>query len=173
MTAGLEVGLGLIILALALLVSVWIVGSWQRARRTVTADFRTDSASPSPSSPHSNEAILIVQAGGRIEYINELARKWFGFRSDEFPDLERVFRRVRPLEEFIELCARPGQKRISISGQLVNATSYQVPGPHILMLLALRSVEPSKDLAEPQADASVLKIITDFGAKRHGRSSRG
>ena len=165
MTAGLEVGLGLIILAVALLVSVLVIGAWRRAQRAVPVASRADFASHSPSSSHPNEAILIVHAGGRVEYMNELARQWFGFRPDELPDLERVFRRVRPLEEFIELCAHQGQKRISISGQLVDATSYQVPGPYVLMLIALRSVEFSKDLAQPQADASVLKVITDFATK--------
>ncbi len=30
---------------------------------------------------HSNEAVLIIQAGGRVEYINHLAREWFGSAS--------------------------------------------------------------------------------------------
>lgn len=165
MTAGLEVGLGLILLAVALFVSVLVVGSLRRVQRDVPVASRTDFTSHSLSSTHTNEAILIVQSGGRIEYINELAREWFGFRPDELPDLERLFRRVRPLEEFMELCTRQGQKRISVSGQLVEATSYQIPGPYVLMLIALRSVEFSKNLAETQTDSSVLKVITDFGTK--------
>src|SRR5262245_52367402 len=129
MTAGLEVGLGLIGLALALIVSVFVVVLLRRAQRNAPGAAQSDFASLSPSSTHTNEAILIVQSGGRVEYMNELAREWFGFRQDELPDLERLFRRVRPLEEFIELCSRQGQRRISISGQLVEATSYQVAGP--------------------------------------------
>jgi GAF domain-containing protein len=168
MTAGLEVGLGLIALAAALLLSVWIVGSLRRAQRNVPVSSRADFASHSPSSTHTNEAILIVQSGGRIEYINELARDWFGFRPDELPDLERLFRRVRPLDEFIELCSRQGQKRLSVSGQLVEATSYQIPGPYVLMLITLKSIELSKNLTETQTDSSMLKVITDFGTRITG-----
>lgn len=168
MTAGLQAGLGLIVLAVALIVSVSIVVWWRQAQRNAPVASQTDFTSHSPSSTHTNEAVLIVQSGGRVEYINELAREWFGFRPDELPDLERLFRRVRPLEEFIELCNRQGQKRISISGQLVEATSYQVPGPYPLMLIAMRNVEFSKNLAETQTDSSALQIITDFGTKISG-----
>ena len=170
MTAGLEAGLGLILLAVTLFVSVWVAVSLRRARGNTPIAAQTDYASLSPSSTSTNEAVLIVQSGGRVEFINELAREWFGFRADELPDLERLFRRVRPLEEFIELCAHPEQKRISISGQLVEATSYQIPGPYRLMLIAMRSVELSKNLTEAQADSSILQIITDFGAKISGSS---
>jgi len=170
MNAGLEAGLGLIVLALALIVSVSIVVSLRKVQRNVPVSAQTDLASLSPTSPHTNEAILIVQSGGRIEYINELAREWFGFRSDELPDLERLFRRVRPLEEFIELCTRQGKKRISISGQLVEVTSYQIPGPDLLMLITMRNIELSKDLTEAKTDSSILQLITDFGAKLSGAS---
>ena len=172
MTAGLEVGLGLIVLALTLIVSVFVVVLLRRAQRSTPDAAQSDFTSLSPSSTHTNEAILIVQSGGRVEYMNELAREWFGFRPDELPDLERLFRRVRPLEEFIELCTRQAQRRISISGQLVEATSYQVPGPYLLMLIALRSVDFSKNLEETQTDSSVLKVITDFGTKISGSGLR-
>jgi hypothetical protein len=107
MNAGLEAGLGLILLAVILMLSVSVVVWLRRLQRNVPVSAQTDLASLSPTSSHTNEAVLIVQSGGRIEYINELAREWFGFRADELPDLERLFRRVRPLEEFIELCTRP------------------------------------------------------------------
>ena len=80
------------------------------------------------------------------------------------PDLEQLIRRIRPAEEFIELCARQGQKQISISGQLIEVTSYQVPGPDLLMLVAMRNIEFSKNLAETNTDSSILQLITDFGA---------
>jgi GAF domain-containing protein len=164
MDSGLSAGLGLIILALALIVSVSIVVSLRRLQRNAPQDLRSDVPllAPDPSS-HVNEAILIVQAGGRVEYVNDLARRWFGLQQYEPPDLERLFRRARPAEDFIELCARQGQKRMVISGQLVEATSYQVPGPDMLMLIAMRSVELSKNLVEANTDSSVLQLITDFG----------
>lgn len=166
MISGLEAGLGLIALALALLLSVWAVGYLRRLQRSSAIASKVNE-SFSPTSTNLNDAILIVQAGGRVEYMNDLAREWFGMRPDEQPDLERIFRRVRPAEEFIDLCTRQGQKRISVSGQLMEVTSYQVPGPDLLMLVAMRSIELSKNL-ETQTDSSILQLITDFGVKISG-----
>ena len=162
MIAGLETGLGLIILALAFIVPVLIVVYLRRGQRNVPVVSQTEAPFISPDSSTS-EAVLIVQSGGRVEYMNDLAREWFGLRPDELPDLEQLLRRVRPAEEFIELCARQGQKRISISGQLIEVTSYQVPGPDLLMLVAMRNIEFSKNLAETNTDSSILQLITDFG----------
>ena len=165
MIAGLDaVGLGLIGLAVAFVVPVLVIGYLRRVQRNAPILSQTDTSFNSPYSSHTNEGILIVQSGGRVEYINELAREWFGLSPTELPDLERLLRRVRPTEEFIELCARQGQKRISISGQLVEVTSYQVPGPDLLMLVAIRNIEFSKNLAETNADSSILQLITDFGS---------
>jgi len=163
MTAGLEAGLGLIILALAITVPVLIIVSLRKVQRNIPVVSQTDSSHVSPNSSHTTEAILIVQSGGRVEYINDLAREWFGLRPDELPDLEQLLRRVRPMEDFIELCARQGQKRISIGGQLIEVTSYLVPGPDLLMLVAMRNIEFSKNLAESKTDSSILQLITDFG----------
>jgi len=164
MNAGLSAGLGLIILALGLVVSVSIIVSLRRLQRNAPLDLQTGPVSlPLDPSSHTNEAILVVQAGGRIEYVNDLAREWFALQADEIPDMERLFRRARPAEELIDLCAHQGQKRISINGQLVEATSYQVPGPDLLMLIAMRSVEFSKNLAEANTNSSILQLITDFG----------
>ena len=164
MIAGLNVGLGLMVIALAFIVPVLIVVSLRRVQRNTPVAAQTDSAFTSPDSSHTTEAILIVQSGGRVEYINDLAREWFGLRSDELPDLELLLRRVRPADEFIELCARQGRKRVSISGQLIEVTSYMVPGPDLLMLVAMRNIELSKNLAETNIDSSILQLVTDFGA---------
>jgi GAF domain-containing protein/nitrogen-specific signal transduction histidine kinase len=164
MIAGLEAGLGLVILALAFLVPVVVIVSLRRTQSNLPITAQSDSPFLSPNSSHTSEAILIVQSGGRVEYVNDLAREWFGLRPEEIPNLEQLLRRVRPAEEFIELCAHQGQKRVSISGQLVEVTSYLVPGPDLLMLVAIRNIEFSKNLAETNNDSSILQLITDFGA---------
>ena len=164
MIAGLNVGLGLIVLALVFIVPVLIVVSMRRVQHGAPLAAQTSSTFNSPNLSHTTEGILIVQSGGRVEYINDLARESFGLRPDELPDLEQLLRRVRPAEEFIELCARQGQKRVSISGQLIEVTSYMVPGPDLLMLVAMRNIELSKNLAETNVDSSILQLVTDFGA---------
>ncbi|HEY3474930.1 MAG TPA: GAF domain-containing protein, partial [Anaerolineales bacterium] len=163
MQAGLEAGLALVISAVVLGLLVLTV-IWLR-RLPHNASIATEPAVtiPSPDLTPLNEAVLIVQIGGRIEYINDLAHEWFGLRDGEHPDLERLIRRARPAEEFLNLCARQGHKRLSVGGRLVDATSYQVPGPYPLMLVSMRSAELSTSLNEVSPNSSILRIVSDFG----------
>jgi PAS domain S-box-containing protein len=163
MFSGLQIGFVLVLMALVLIVPVLIVVALRRLPHN--ASLAPESTSPfiSPDSSYSNEAVLIVQAGGRVEHVNGVAREWFGLRADEAADLERLIRRARPAEDLFNLCARPGQKRLSIGGRLVEATSHQVPGPYPLMLVTMRSVELSKNFNEAGTDSSILQIVSDFG----------
>ena len=76
--------------------------------------------------PSSNDAVLVVQPGGRVLYSNQQAREWFGYYEEE-PNLERLARRTRPSEVFLGLCATEGQVRFSIDGRMVEGTSYSIP----------------------------------------------
>ncbi len=163
MSAGLGVGLGLVVLSLVLIVPVLIVVAWRRLPNSGSVAPDSVVSFVPPDSSHTNEAILIVQAGGRVEYINNLAREWFGLHPDEPTDLERLVRRARPAEELLNLFTVQGQKRLSISGRLVEATSYQVPGPYPMMLVIMRNVELSTNLDEAGANSSILQIVSDFG----------
>lgn len=163
MFAGQEVGLGLIIIALVLIVPVGIVLWLRRLPHNAASAPEITSSVVSPNSSNLNEAILIVQFGGRVEYVNDLAREWFGLREGEPADLERLVRRARPAEDILNLCAQQGQKRLSVGGRLVDATSYQVPGPYPVMLVTMRSVELAMSLSETGADSSILQTISDFG----------
>ncbi|GAB4543626.1 MAG: hypothetical protein Fur002_15990 [Anaerolineales bacterium] len=113
---------------------------------------------------NSAEATLLIQAGGRVEYMSALARSFFDVRPHEPYDLERLARRVRPAEDFLNLCAAPGQKRLSIAGKLFEVSSYQVPGEVPVMLVSLRSKEFSSifEHAESGASSEILKIVSDF-----------
>ena len=164
MFAGLEVGFGFVIIALVLLITVLGVVSFRRLPRSVqNLSQQSDHTVVPPDSTHPNEAVMIIQPGGRVEYLNDLAREWFGMRGDEPADLERLVRHARPAEDLLYLCARQGQKRLSVGGRLVEAVSYQVPGPYPLTLVTMRSVELSANLDQTQADASILQVIADFG----------
>lgn len=164
MSAGLGVGHYLILLALALLLPVLAIVASRRAFRKTTPLPRNDpSLIPPDPSKAINEAILLIQPGGRVDYVNELAREWFGLRPEEIPDLERLIRRARPAEEFLNLCASPGRKRLTIGSQLVEATSYPLPGGYAQMFVALRPVEFSRNLPEAGSESSILHLLSDFG----------
>jgi GAF domain-containing protein/nitrogen-specific signal transduction histidine kinase len=164
MLAGLEAGLALVIFAVVLgllvLTVIWLRQLPRNASNPAERTATPSSPEPSPL----NEAVLIVQVGGRVEYVNDLTREWFGLREGEQPDLERLIRRARPAEDFLNLCARQGQKRLSVGGRLVDATSYQVPGPYALMLISMRNVELSTSLNDVGVDSSIVRIVSDFGS---------
>ena len=163
MTANIGVEIGLVLFSLVMALLVWIfirLLSRQKPSRTPVSP-------PLPNfESNATDAVVIVQAGGRVEYMNPLARAWFGMHAEESADLERLARRARPSEEFLDLCIKEGQKRFSINGRLTDATSYQVPGYNPMMLIAMRSMDLSPVLSGGnghEASSSVMKVIADFG----------
>ncbi len=146
MSAGLEIGLGLVIISLILVIPVLVVVAMRRLPQGLSSSPESLATHIPPDNLNTNEAILIIQAGGRVDYVNSLARQWFGLSPDEPVDLELLVRRSRPAEELLNLFATQGQKRLSISGRLVEATSYQLPGPYPVMFVILRNAELGTNL---------------------------
>ncbi len=112
-----------------------------------------------------NHAVLIVQSGGRVDYINATARQWLDVHDGEHPNLEVLARRIRPSDDFLKLCATEGQVRFSVNGRPMEAVSYQVPGLAASLLISMRR----PDLATAQVGEvqeisnSAMKILTDLG----------
>lgn len=116
-----------------------------------------------------NDAILVVQTGGRVAYLNQLAREWFNVWEDE-PNLERMARRARPGEAFLSLCASESHTRLAIDGRAVEATSYFTPyDGSSAMLVSLRQSQwlvPGEAEAAGQPAAAgggqVLGVLTEL-----------
>ncbi len=161
MISGIGPGFLLVAGGLAFIALVWVLTRWAlRLRPAWEAAIR----SPETEIPEHEDAVLLIQAGGRVEYANTIAREWFGLIDGETPNLERLARRVRPSDTFWGLSTAEGQARFSLGGRLVEGISYQVPGADFSMLLTLRQPELSAGLAEAgDVSGSVLRIITDFG----------
>ncbi len=160
MFSGLGIGLlfvGSIFLALVL-VALRILPRTQAAAPQVDARPLTF-----PESTQSKDAVIILQPGGRVEYMSAPAREFFDLRENEPYDLERLARRVRPSDDFLDLCASPGQKRVSITGKVVEIASYEVPGVFPMMLLSLRGkdLSPALDQGNGASD-EILRVVTEF-----------
>jgi GAF domain-containing protein len=162
-------GLGLgLVLVVGGLVSVLFVRFFLRMLRP---DNRSHSSLPPseiiyPDRSDQKDAILIVSGGGRVEYLNDTARRLFGLHRDDQADLERLMRYTRPSNEFLSLLSKESQKRISIGTHLTEATSYRVPGLTPLMMVVLRNLDFAPALsvgADNQLSVSILRVITDFG----------
>lgn len=91
---------------------------------------------PAPAPPKINtqsgdaepsEAVIVVQSGGRVIYINHAARDLFGFWEPD-ANLESLARRTRPNEAFLSLCATEGQARFLLGERFVEGASFFMPG---------------------------------------------
>lgn len=88
----------------------------------------TPSSSAPPSQAEAqDEAVLVVQRGGRLIYLNHPARELFDFWETDL-NLESLARRARPGETFLMLCAHEGQARFHLNGRFVEGSSYFLPG---------------------------------------------
>src|SRR5690606_8493023 len=88
------------------------------------------------------EAMVVIQKGGRVAQINQRARELFHLEAHDIPDLEALARRARPGEEFLTLCAAEGQGRFMLDGRLAEAVSYAVhSGPQPVMVVTIRFPE--------------------------------
>lgn len=111
------VGFGVI--ALVLLVSRMYSRRQTKIKEPIYSDL------PEEINP-TNDAVLFVQAGGKVLYTNFQAREWFQHH-EEAPNLEHLARSIRPSEVFLGLCGSPGQARFSLNGRLIDGISYEIP----------------------------------------------
>jgi len=109
-------------------------------------------------------AVLLVQPGEQVDYVNTVARQWFDLHEGEQPNLEVLARRIRPSEDFLKICAVEGQARFSVNGRPMECVSYQVPGTNQSMLISMsRPGITSALLTESkEVSGSALKILIDF-----------
>ncbi|NJN79592.1 MAG: hypothetical protein HC797_03485, partial [Anaerolineales bacterium] len=81
-----DLGVSLFIAGLVVVVLARVVlGSLSRTKATEQVALISQTF---PESTQSNDAILIVQPGGRVEYLSNRARSYFGLRENEPYDLE-------------------------------------------------------------------------------------
>ena len=114
-------GVLLTLLGLGIAILTYVLPRLMPRLRTLTK------VSPAPpaslSLPAHHEAVLLVQRGGRVTYLNQQAREFFNLWEED-PNLESLARRARPSETFLMLCASEGQARFSLNGRFVEGTSY-------------------------------------------------
>jgi PAS domain S-box-containing protein len=103
------------------------------------------------------DAVLVIQSGGRVTYANALAREWFGETETEELNIERLVRRVRPSDTFWQLCRTEGYARLSLDGRLIDVTSYRVPASTLVagdrnsVLISMREPQIAKEKGDGQS----------------------
>lgn len=123
------------------------------------------SISTSLDLPKNNDAILLVQPGGRVLFANAIIREWLDLSSEGTPNLEHLARQARPSETFLGLCAAPGQARFSLQGLMVDGVSYQLPYQDTYaVLLTLRRPDLTVLTHENTSiSGRALDILTELG----------
>ena len=121
-----------------------------RRRKTAST---TEDLNPltKPVISNNDSAVILVMRGGKISYMNDLAREWFGLAPNETPNLERMARHARPADAFYSLCAVEGQIRFNLDHNIIEGNSYAVPYQNQAAILvslrrpALTSLEDGQD----------------------------
>lgn len=93
--------------------------------RMPSAPQSPNKSSQSLIDPH-DEAILVIESGGRVSYLNPLARELFSSWEPQV-NLENLARRTRPSEHFLALCAGEGRSRLTLNGRFIEGSSYSIP----------------------------------------------
>jgi PAS domain S-box-containing protein len=156
-------GIGFLLFGLVFFVLVWVL---LRFVPGVHSTVQEPLALPAAGTQSHNDAILVIETGGRIRYINEVTRNWFELLDGELPNIERLGRKVRPVEGFLEICALEGLMRFSVNGRLVDAVSYRIPGQIPAIVVALREAENTRSLSQGGQEGlpgPALKSVSEFG----------
>ncbi len=72
------------------------------------------------------DGVVVAEMQGRIVYLNENVREWFGFNGEE-PNLDRLSRIADPSDTFLELFAGEGRASFRIGEHYIDAVSHQIP----------------------------------------------
>lgn len=115
------------------------------------------------------EAVILVEQGGRVTYLNQKARELFHLWEED-PNLESLARRTRPSETFIKMCASESQARLNLNGQFLDATSYFAPNGNQRAILvtmrqsqwALSEAQDEKAGSKIGIPAQVFSILTEL-----------
>lgn len=119
--------LGWLVLLLGVGIALFVLLALHFLPRLRTASVPLSETLTSPASAAShNEALLVVQRGGRLTYLNRAARELFNYW-ESTPNLESLARRLRPSEAFLALCLAEGQGRFSLNGIQLEGVSYSLP----------------------------------------------
>lgn len=122
-----SVGVAAILLSLG----VWALSHWA-ANWVAHRRPPPEPASPLPLEQplsETGEALIVAQPGGRVLFVNDLAREWFGLDGTT-PHLEALARRVNPAAVFYSLFAAEGSARLTLAGRTVEAASHALPADH-------------------------------------------
>jgi PAS domain S-box-containing protein len=138
--------LGMILVAFGAvcwLLARWLLSSMARVLRPAAA---SGAHLEMALADENQEAMLVIQPGGKISSISPRARQIFELDEKETPNLERMARKIRPGDQFLSLCIAEGQARMMLLGRMVEVSSFRVSlGSAWGIVLTLHYLELASD----------------------------
>jgi PAS domain S-box-containing protein len=135
---------------------------WVSRPQQSLSDFEWINTAENPNA----EPILMVEAGGRLAWINTTARQLFGLKEGESANLERLARKTRPPNSLLNLCLADSQTRLIIEGKAVEASSQRLPfSQPELRLITFRAAESGSAMGSSQPGllpAQTLQVFLDL-----------
>jgi PAS domain S-box-containing protein len=152
----------LLILGLGLILLIALLLRW--LPKSISADSHNSPVQPPRLQNVDNRhAVLQIQPGGKITYLNQGAQDLFKLRGKS-PNLENLARCTQPSKLFLNLCAKEGQATFSLNGRLAegisSAASLTHQKPEILVSLIRPSFEAGQAIQvsqPPQSEDNRLK----------------
>lgn len=156
-----QLGLVLAIAGVALFVALFLLA---RLRPDTRASQQQITEPPiALDLPANDDAVLLVQSGGRLLYANDKARRWFGLQAEDALNLERLAQRTAPSDSFLSLCATAGQTNFTLENNLVEGISYIVPnGSTSNVLVSLRRPQLTAE-GQNGGTSLALSVFADLG----------
>ena len=155
--SGLALGLLLVAIGGAFLgLTLWLLRWLARGRQTELPMNMTQAGGVDANA----DAVLVLGQGGRLLSLNSRARELFNLAENEMPGLERLARRIRPVEAFWGLCAQEGRARITVENHQVDGFSVQLAvEPQPLTVVTLRLPQSVAGELKASGSAQLLGTI--------------
>jgi hypothetical protein len=123
------VGVEVYLIVTGLVFFIWLFALVRQTQRGFSAD---QIAPPRPVVPinlmESDEAVVVAEGRGRIVYVNDSARDWFGIDGGA-PNLALITQVIQPADTFHDLLATAGHASLRLGQRQIEAVSHVIPGP--------------------------------------------
>lgn len=105
-----------------------------------------------------DEAVVVAEGRGRIVYVNDLARRWFGIDGGT-PNLTLMAQQVQPPDMLHDLFAEAGHATFRLGQRRIEAVSHTVPGEEGRRLVVIMR-EVTADALQAYSEFDPIKALT-------------
>ncbi|NLX08376.1 MAG: GAF domain-containing protein [Chloroflexi bacterium] len=153
------------LIVIGLIFLAWLYALVRQTRQGLAAG---QNAVPRPIVPvnltDGDEAIVVAEGRGRVVYINDLARNWFGMNGGA-PNLNLMAQMIQPPDTLHDLLAGTGHASFRLGQRRIEAVSHAIPGGDgQRMVVVMREVNAAAAQSYLDFDpVRALSVMADVG----------